>query len=100
MKPETKFRQSKVIPFLKTLKNTKYFSIQQKSISGTPDILLCMNGKFVALELKKDGLSKISELQKYNLSEVTRTKGTSFLAFPEIWDVIKGYLQALDRGEL
>ena len=54
-KPETKFRMSQVLPFLKTLGNTYAEPIQQLSILGTADYILCSNGYFVWLELKAVG---------------------------------------------
>jgi hypothetical protein len=98
MKPETRFRQGRVIPFLKTLKNTKYFSVQQVAISGTPDQLLCCAGTFVALELKAiDGV--LSGLQRYNLQQVRRCGGVAIVADPNNWPKVKQILRALDEGD-
>ncbi len=101
MKSETKFRTSKVIPFLRALKNTHRFAVQQVSISGTPDFLLCANGVFIALELKSKG-GKTSALQKYHLEEVTRCGGVSLVATPDNWDYIKKALLYADttKGEI
>lgn len=96
MKPETKFRQAHVVPFLKTLKNTHSFPIQQVGFSGTPDFLLCCNGEFVALELKIDG-KKPRRLQEYQLSEVTRCRGLSLVATPKNWHDIKLIIQKRDK---
>lgn len=99
MKPETVFRQSKVIPFLKTLKNTAYFPIQQASIVGDPDFLLCICGRFVALELKSDE-GVLSDLQRYNLQYIrNRGQGKAFVAEPKTWDSIKEILTKLSEGE-
>ena len=96
MKPETKFRSSKVIPFLKTLKYCTFFSIQQASISGTPDLLCCIRGIFVALELKKSNKDKPTRLQSHMLKEVERACGMSFVVNPENWDDIKLILQNIN----
>ncbi len=98
MKPETKFRLSVVIPFLKTLRNSWWESIQQVAISGTPDILLCMRGKFVALELKKDEHTEPEELQKFKLSEIKKHGGIALVVHPKNWQIIKQKLQQLDQG--
>lgn len=100
MKPETKFRNSQVIPFLRSLKNTHRFAVQQVSINGTPDFLLCSNGVFIALELKSKG-GKTSALQQYHLEEVTRCGGVSLVAYPENWNEIKKCLLYVDttKGE-
>lgn len=98
MKPESKFRQTKVIPFLKTLKNSTHFSIQQASISGTPDILLCCNGLFIALELKS-ATGKASELQKYNLKNVDKCGGLGLLVNPGNWEQVKILLKLISNGD-
>lgn len=98
-KPETVFRAGKVIPFLKTLKRTAFFPIQQKSIRGTPDFLLCCMGRFVALELKIN-TGKLDALQLYNMEWVKRTNGVGLVARPDNWELVKAALLKLDAGEI
>ena len=95
-KPETTFRK-RVIPSLKTLPNTVIFPIQQVSISGTPDLLLCINGHFVALEFKKDAKARVTELQKYNLNRIIKAGGFSFVVFPENWQDVFNNLKHLSE---
>lgn len=97
-KPETVFRAGKVIPFLKTLKNTASFPIQQISIRGTTDFILCCHGIFVGLELKDD-LGSLSSLQEYNLKQIEKCGGIAMVAYPKNWDEIKMRLKRLDEGE-
>jgi hypothetical protein len=97
VKPETKFRTTKVRPFLKTLKNTAFFAIQQMAISGDPDYILCIRGKFVALELKDVG-KKPRKLQQYRLDEVRMAGGVALVADPENWEWVKGCLLRLSMG--
>lgn len=99
IKNETRFRTSKVDPFLKTLKNTFSESIQQVSINGSADKHLCIRGKFVALELKAKG-GKVSGLQRFKLNEVNRCGGYALVADPDNWEEIKQLLSKLDKGEL
>lgn len=96
-KPETIFRQGQVMPFLKTLKNTMYFSIQQVAILDDPDIVLCMRGKFVALELKARG-ERPRPLQRHKLNRVEEAGGFSLVADPDNWERIKKVLTKLDQG--
>jgi hypothetical protein len=96
-KPETVFRNGQVIPFLKKLKHTFYQSIQQMAISGTPDILLCVRGRFVALELKSKG-GKPTALQNYVLDQITKADGISLVASPTNWSEVKELLTNLDEG--
>jgi hypothetical protein len=81
MKPETRFRINQVDPFLKKLKGIWAESIQQVSISGTPDKLMCIRGKFVALELKSDD-GELSPLQKDKRFLIERAGGVYIAASP------------------
>jgi hypothetical protein len=94
-KLESAFKDGKVRPFLKTLKNTWAVKIQQMGISGTPDILACIGGVFVALELKRDYKSRVTPLQKYNLDLIRNAGGVALCACPENWDEIKSFLTML-----
>jgi carbamoylphosphate synthase large subunit len=83
--PETKFKE-KVIEDLKTLDPIWFSKIQQVAIRGIPDILLCLVGNFVALELKVD--SNLTELQKYNLKKITLAGGYAYEVTPKNWKKI------------
>ncbi len=96
VKPETKFRNSQVLPFLKSLRNTFFEPIQQLAIVGSPDYLLCCNGDFIALELKID-FKKPRRLQAYKLEQVTRCGGLSLVATPSNWNDIKQIILNRDR---
>lgn len=96
MKPETKFRVNTVTPFLKSLKNTTYFPIQQFAIRGDPDFILCIWGRFVALELKKDGAEDARSLQEYKLKKIQKTNGISFVASPDNWAEVSQILSEMD----
>lgn len=61
---------------------------QQVSIRGTPDFLICLNGHFIALELKSSSKGKISDLQKYNLSSIRKAGGEGFIVYPANWEEI------------
>ena len=98
MKPETKFRQSKVIPFISTLPNTTHFSVQQQAIRGTPDILACINGKFIALELKAEN-GVVSLLQAKKLSDIDNAGGLALVVTPSNWKLVLNLLYLLAIGE-
>ncbi len=80
------------------LKNTFAFPIQQLAIGGDPDFLLCMAGRFVALELKDDG-EEPRPLQLYKLDKVRRTGGVAIVASPSNWQAVTYLLAKLDMGE-
>lgn len=94
-KPETKFKENTVAPFLKVLANTWFVKTQQRATRGTPDYLICVNGMFVALELKKDAREKPDPLQSYNLNRIIECKGIAMVAFPENWDEVSKVLTTL-----
>ncbi len=48
---------------------------------GIPDLIICYNGFFIGAELKKDD-GVPTELQLYNLSEITKNGGYGFLLVP------------------
>jgi len=87
--------------FLNTLPNCKHFTIQQKTIKGDPDKLICLNGYFIALELKKSEAAlkeKRFELQAYTLSQVTHCGGFGLVAYPQNWERTKEALEIISRG--
>lgn len=84
-KPETKFR-ARLVSKLKQLPRTMLFSIQQTSIRGTPDILMCVNGLFVAIEVKASAKSNITKLQTYNLNKIQEAEGVALVVSPENMD--------------
>lgn len=96
-KPETKFRENQVEPFLKTLNNSFDESIQQQAIRGTADKILCINGIFIWLELKKDRHEKLKGIQKLKLRQVRQAGGVGIVAYPENWSHVKTRLKRLSR---
>lgn len=50
------------------------------SKAGTPDILACVKGKFVAIEVKRPK-GVVSELQKANIELIKRAGGVAFIAY-------------------
>lgn len=97
MKKETKFRTGKVDPFLKTLENCFAISLQQVSLRGDADKILCINGWYVWLELKTD-TGKLSKLQEYKASLVRAAGGMDLLARPSNWGEVKAFLIELNKG--
>ncbi len=96
-KPETVFRQ-RVVKDIKKLPFTAYFPIQQRTIQGDPDLILCIRSLFVALELKSEK-GEASALQKYKLEEIRKAEGYGFVVFPKNWGGVYKILKSLARGE-
>lgn len=84
-KPETKFKE-KVARALKDLPNTWFVKIQQVAIRGIPDFLICINGQFIGIELKKDKEAARNPLQEWTLEAICNAGGFSYLVYPENWE--------------
>lgn len=83
---------------LESLPNTWFVRVQQIATRGTPDILLCVNGSFVALELKKGPKAARSETQKYNIKKITEAGGYAEFLDPDNWDAVYQKLQSIAKG--
>lgn len=75
----------------------KYWAGATYTKSGIPDILACVNGKFVAIEVKAPN-GKPSELQLYNLREIEKAGGLAFLLYPKQWDDFKKFMDSVFCG--
>lgn len=73
----------------------KYWAGAAYTKSGIPDILACVNGYFVAIEVKAPN-GKPSELQLYNLREIEKAGGYAFLLYPKDWDKFKRFIDLLN----
>ena len=66
--------------------------------SGVPDILACVNGHFVGIEVKaKDG--RPSELQLHNIRKIREAGGFAFVLYPSAYDKFTKFINGLDRDE-
>lgn len=71
----------------------KYFGCSY-SESGTPDILACVNGYFLAIEVKAQ-TGKPSELQLVKIDEIRKSGGFAYIAYPSGWDRLKDIIDGL-----
>ncbi len=94
-KPETVFKE-RVLPLLRSLPHSWWFKTQMIAIRGIPDVIGCLNGTFVALELKRgDDKGKLAPLQGYILRKITAAGGLALECTPENWEEIFGVLKKL-----
>lgn len=54
---------------------------QERGRKGVPDILLCLNGFFIGIELKRDG-EEATKLQAHVLRKIMDAGGYAFVAKP------------------
>ncbi len=55
---------------------------------GIPDLILCLKGKFVAIELKNED-GKPSALQLYNIEKIKQSGGQAFILRPSEFEKFK-----------
>lgn len=72
----------------------KYWAGAEYTKSGIPDILACVNGHFVGIEVKAPN-GRASELQLYNLREIEKAGGYAFLLYPKQWEDFKEFIECL-----
>lgn len=72
----------------------KYWAGSQFTKSGVPDILACVNGYFVAIEVKAQN-GRPSELQLYNIRKINEAGGFAFVLYPSGLDDFKEFVIGL-----
>ena len=89
MNPETLYK-NRLMPKLKAIPNSYWIKTQMVSLSGVPDILGCVNGRFVALELKASWREarKKHYLQKHVIKRIRQTGGYAEFIYPENEELI------------
>lgn len=96
-KQETLFKE-KVAKDLLSLGSKCYFvKIQQVTRRGTPDFLIGIRGRFVAIELKNSPKAYISPLQKYEIERIAQADNLAYFADPSNWDEIFEALKTLSE---
>lgn len=71
----------------------KFFA-NRMTKTGVPDILACVNGRFVGIEVKAQN-GRPSELQKYNIKKIREAGGLAFIVYPSGWDELKTILEGI-----
>ncbi len=67
--------QSDIIAHLKS-ENIYYAKMMRTSMNGVPDILCCVDGIFLGIEVKAEGKgSDLTKLQMLNLAKIRESKG-------------------------
>lgn len=89
MGPEKQF-ENQIKKFLDSLPNTYYFKFWAGpySKSGIPDIIACVNGHFVGIEVKGPN-GHPSELQKRNIRLIQESNGYACIVYPKDFEKLK-----------
>lgn len=89
---------------LEEIPSSYFVTIQQKSIRGVPDLIGCVSGRFVALELKRS-LAEARKnsgrilLQKYVMNNISSVDGFCSFVYPENLDEVIKKLMEISRSD-
>lgn len=98
--PEKKF-ENEIKDFLKSLPNTWFFKYWAGpySKSGIPDIIACVRGQLVAIEVKGPN-GKPSELQKRTIKLIKQAWGYAYILYPKDFIQFKKDMRELVKGRV
>ena len=87
--------ENKIKQFLKehNCYYVKYFANRMTKV-GVPDILACVNGYFVGIEVKAEN-GVPSELHIYNIEQIHNEGGIGVIVKPSQWEEFKSLIEAL-----
>lgn len=75
----------------------KFFANAYTS-SGIPDIISCVNGRFVAIEVKQEkGIASL--MQKMHLKKIKESGGIGILAYPSGYEDLKKLIDNLVKNK-
>lgn len=86
--------QKKVLNWLRSVPECYVVKVVRANRSGVPDLLICKNGVFVGVELKKED-GQLSPLQKIHLSEIKQSGGISMTIKPSSFIALKSLIESL-----
>lgn len=65
--------------------------------NGVPDILMCINGRFIGLELKRDG-EKPDPIQNHHLKLIRESGGVGLWTCPKTWNDVYAMIYDLKHS--
>jgi Holliday junction resolvase len=75
---ETQFK-IKAIKYLRKIPNAWFYKANDRTTAGVPDIIMCVDGFFIAIELKSP-TGKTSKIQDYTLERIRKAGGACGVA--------------------
>ena len=96
--PEGKVK-AKVVDILKS-EGVYYFfpATHGYGRSGVPDIVACVNGRFLAIECKA-GVNKPTALQVREIERIRSAGGVAVVANEENWDMVRDLIRKTHVGK-
>lgn len=64
--------------------------------AGIPDLIVCVNGYFIAVELKTE-TGKPTKLQEWNIDQIKESGGHATVLRPNQFDEFKYFIQEVKR---
>jgi len=89
--------QKEIIDLLKEYPKVYLVKVHSATKAGIPDLLTCINGRFIALEVKTLK-GKASELQLNNIQRIREAGGLAFVVRSR--DEVKHLITQVMNGEL
>ena len=75
----------------------KYWGGAAYTKAGIPDLLACVNGHFLGVELKASK-GKASELQLHTLKEIDKAGGFAILLYPDQFELFVHFVQYIQTN--
>lgn len=75
--------------------HVKYFA-NAYTRSGVPDLICCVNGKFLAIEVKAEH-GRVSELQNYQIEQIKKSGGKALIVYPKDFEEFKKIVEELKK---
>jgi len=67
--------------------------------AGIPDLMICANGCFIAVEVKSD-TGKPSPLQLYQIAQINEAGGVGLVLYPKHFDEFKRFITTLNQLDI
>jgi len=92
--------QSKVIKFLQEqgIWFIKYWGGGRYTRAGVPDLLCCIDGLFVAIELKTN-YGRVSKLQAYTIEQINSSGGIGIVLRPKQFKAFKQWIKEVKEWQ-
>lgn len=65
--------------------------------AGVPDLIACVNGRFVGIEVKAEN-GRPSEIQLENIRQIRDNNGYAVVVYPEQFEQLKLFLESIEQG--